>query len=122
MRGLLPDQGLAPNTAALLRSAGWDAVHVLEVGLSRSDDAEIVEFARRHNRVCVTFDHDFHSHLALTRSDGPSVILIRAEGLESAGQAELIKQVYAFCGEALESGAAVSVDRSAVRVRRLPLK
>jgi predicted nuclease of predicted toxin-antitoxin system len=93
----------------------------MEIGLSRADDDEIVEFARRNDRVCVTFDHDFLSHLAMTRADGPSVILIRAEGLESAGQAELIKKVYAFCGEAIESGAAVSADKSAVRVRRLPL-
>jgi predicted nuclease of predicted toxin-antitoxin system len=68
------------------------------------------------------FDHDFHSHLALTRADGPSVILIRVESLDSGGQAELIKQVYAFCGETIESGAAVTVDKSAARVRRLPLK
>jgi predicted nuclease of predicted toxin-antitoxin system len=60
----------------------------MEIGLSHADDAEIVEFARRNDRVCVTFDHDFHSHPAMTRADGPSIILIRAEGLESAGQAE----------------------------------
>lgn len=121
MKGLLLDQGLAPNTATLLRAAGWDVTHVMEIGLSRADDVEIVEFARRTDRVCVTFDHDFHSHPAMTRADGPSVIPIRAEGLESAGQAEPIKQVYAFCGEAIESGAAVSADKSAVQVRRLPL-
>jgi hypothetical protein len=50
------------------------------------------------------------------------VILIRAEGLDSAGQANLIEQVYAFCGDAVEAGAAVSVDKTTVRVRRLPLK
>jgi predicted nuclease of predicted toxin-antitoxin system len=83
---------------------------------------KIIGFARQHGRVCVTFDHDFHSHLALTSADGPSVILIRIEGLDSTGQAELIKQVYAFCCDAIESGAAISVDKSTARVRRLPLK
>jgi len=122
VKGLLLDQGLSPNTATLLRAAGWDVIHIMEIGQSRADDTEIVDFARANDRVCVTFDHDFHSHLALTRAEGPSVILIRAESLDSAGQADLIKQVYAFCGEAIESGAAVSVDKSTVRVRRLPLK
>jgi len=56
---VLLDQGLAPNTAALLRLEGhWDAIHVLEVGMSRADDEEILRFARQHNRTCVTLDHD----------------------------------------------------------------
>jgi hypothetical protein len=39
------DQGLAPNTAALLRLEGeWDAVHVSEVGMSRASDEEISRF------------------------------------------------------------------------------
>ncbi len=120
--GTLARSGPRPDTATLLRAAGWDVIHVMEIGQSRADDAEIVDFARRNGRVRVIFDHDFHSHLALTRADGPSVIRIRAESLDSAGQADLIKQVYAFCGEAIESGAAVSVDKSTLRVRRLPLK
>lgn len=128
MKGLLLDQGLAPKAATLLRASGWDAVHAAEIGLDRAErdawdrqDGEIVDCARRHDRVCVTFDHDFHSHLALTRADGPSVIFIRAEGLDSLGQSELITKVYEFCGRALDTGAAVSVDRSAIRVRKLPL-
>jgi len=112
MKGLLPDQGLAPNAATLLRASGWDAIHVAEIGLDRAQDQEIVDYARQNGLVCVTFDHDFHLHLALTQADGPSVILIRAEGLDSRGQSELIQKVYAFCGGALDTGAAVSVDRS----------
>ena len=81
----------------------------------------IIELALRERRVSVTFDHDFHSNLALARAGGPSVILIRAEGLDAAGQAAWIEAVYAHCGDELEAGAAASADRSAVRVRRLPL-
>lgn len=91
MKGVLLDQGLAPNAAVLLRASGWDAVHV--AGLDHAEDREIVDYARQSGRICVTFDHDFHSHLALTRADGPSIILIRAEGIESTGQSELIKRV-----------------------------
>jgi predicted nuclease of predicted toxin-antitoxin system len=122
MNGILLDQGLAPRAAVLLRELGWDALHVAEIDFSRADDYQIIELARRERRVCVTFDHDFHSHLALTRADGPSVILIRAEGLDSAGQADLIQLVYDRCGDEIESGAAVSVDRTAIRVRKLPLR
>ena len=120
---VLLDQGLAPNTAALLRlEEEWDAIHVSEVGMSRADDEEILRFARQHNRRCVTLDHDFHTHRALSQSDGPSVVLVRIEGLDSVQQADLIRRVWCICVDDIETGAAVSVDRRAVRVRRLPLR
>ena len=49
MKRVLLDQGLAPSAAAVLREAGWDAVHVSEVGLDRADDPEIIEYARGHS-------------------------------------------------------------------------
>ena len=87
MNRVLLDQGLAPKAAVILREEGWDAVHVMEVGLANAEDTEILEFAGQNRRVCITFDHDFHAHLALARANGPSVMLIRVEGLDSSGQA-----------------------------------
>jgi len=88
---VLLDQGLAPRAAALLRATGWEAVHVTEVGLQRADDQDILRVARQEDRVCVTLDHDFHRHLALAQSTGPSVVFIRVEGLGAEGQAALIR-------------------------------
>jgi predicted nuclease of predicted toxin-antitoxin system len=116
------DQGLAPNAAALLRLDGWDAVHVSEMGLSRAEDKDIINLAREEGRTCVTLDHDFHTHLALTRADGPSVVLIRTEGLDSFQQADLIRRVWASCAVEIELGAAISADRRTIRIRRLPLR
>lgn len=64
MTRVVLDQGLSPNVAVLLRSQGWDALHVMDVGLDRSEDLEIMEFSERDARACVTLDHDFHAHLA----------------------------------------------------------
>jgi predicted nuclease of predicted toxin-antitoxin system len=122
MKRVLLDQGLAPKTAAILRSNGWDAVHVSEEALDRAEDLEILEFARDRGMVCVTLDHDFHAHLALSLSQSPSVVLVRGEGMSAEQQAELIKAVWEVCGEAIASGAAVSTDGRAVRFHRLPLK
>ncbi len=70
MNRVLLDQGLAPSTAALLRLDGdWDAVHVSELGMSHAADEEIL------------------TNLALSRSDGSSVVLVRIEGLDSRRQA-----------------------------------
>lgn len=122
MNRILLDQGLSPGTATLLRAEGWDAVHVTEVGLDQAEDSEILDFARQDGRTCVTLDHDFHAHLALAQAGGPSVILVRLEGLRSRQQADLIRTVWAACADAIATGAAVSVDEVAIRVRKLPLR
>jgi restriction system protein len=39
---LLFDQGLPRSTGALLPQAGWDVVHVSDIGMSRADDVDIL--------------------------------------------------------------------------------
>jgi predicted nuclease of predicted toxin-antitoxin system len=119
---VLLDQGLAPRAGELLRADGWNAVHVAEIGLDRADDRDILKVARQQDRVCITLDHDFHRHLALDQSLGPSVVFIRVEGLGSEGQVALIRHVWETCAEALDRGSAVTVDSRAIRIRRLPLR
>lgn len=122
MSSFLLDQGLAPLAAARLREHGLDAVHVSEIGMERAEDAEILKRAEQQGRICVTLDHDFHAHLAATGGGLPSVILLRVQGLDAEGQADLIQVVCAQCERALLEGAAVSADRKSIRVRRLPLR
>jgi predicted nuclease of predicted toxin-antitoxin system len=71
VKRILLDQGLAPQAAAILRGQAFDAIHISEIGMDRAEDADILEFARRDSRVCVTLDHDFHAHLATTGKDAP---------------------------------------------------
>ena len=73
MRQVLLDQGLAPHAATILREAGFDSIHVSEIGMERADDVLILERARQDQRVCVTLDHDFHAHLAVAGQGRPSV-------------------------------------------------
>jgi predicted nuclease of predicted toxin-antitoxin system len=122
VKSILLDQGLALRAAVILREHGFDAVHVSEIGMSSADDLLILERAREDQRACVTLDHDFHAHLAAGRSGGPSVILLRVEGLDAIRQAKLIHSVCAQCAEEIIKGAAISADQHTIRVRRLPLR
>jgi predicted nuclease of predicted toxin-antitoxin system len=122
MIGLLLDQGLAPGAAAILRGGGVDAVHVMEIGLDRAEDSDILAAALLQNRVCVTLDHDFHAHLATAGAGRPSVILLRIEGLAAAEQADLIESICVAGAAALGEGAAISADGRSLRIRRLPLR
>jgi predicted nuclease of predicted toxin-antitoxin system len=118
---LLLDQGLPVSTAAHLRTARFDALHVAEIGMSRATDAAILEHAEAERRVVATLDADFHTLLALSAATGPSVIRIRQEGLQGAELATLLARIVAQAAESLKAGAAVIVTPHTVRIRRLPI-
>jgi predicted nuclease of predicted toxin-antitoxin system len=64
---------------------------------------------------------DFHRYPALDRAATPSVIRIRIEGLKGSDSASMLADLAKTIELELNSGCAVSVTRSSVRVRRLPL-
>jgi predicted nuclease of predicted toxin-antitoxin system len=89
VKRLLLDQGLPRSAANLLGRAGWDVVHVADIGMSRADDRDILQKAREEARTCVTLDADFHSLLATGGQPGPSVVRIRKQGLDADALAAL---------------------------------
>ncbi len=121
MTALLLDQGIPRTAAEHLRSAGWDAVHVGELGLSRASDVEILNRGRHDGRCCVTLDADFHAVLAVQGATAPSVVRIRIEGLKAAALVELLVRVWPRIEAEVSIGAVVSIGRNHLRVRRLPL-
>lgn len=86
MRFLL-DQNQSPALAGLLAEAGHPTVHVRDLGLSEALDSEVMEAASWHDAVLISGDTDFGEFLALSKADGPSVILFRR--LEGRRAAEL---------------------------------
>lgn len=121
MKRLLLDQGLPRSAAALLTQAGWDVVHVADLGMSRAGDAEILQRGRIEARVCVTLDADFHSLLATSGVRDPSVVRIRQEGLDAEALAALLQRVWERIVVALAAGAMVTITEHSVRVRNLPI-
>jgi predicted nuclease of predicted toxin-antitoxin system len=121
VKRLLLDQGLPRSTAGLLAQAGWDVIHVSEIGMGRADDADIMQRARAEGRICITLDADFHSLLAISGERAPSVIRIRKQGLDANALAALWQGIWPGIEGALGTGAMVTVSDRAVRVRRLPV-
>ena len=105
--------------AAVLRQAGFDAVHTAEIGIATAADQEILERAYAENRIVVTLDADFHAILALSGACGPSIIRVRMEGLRSEEFSDLLQKVTKHCQADLAAGAMLSVQEKRIRVRRL---
>ena len=121
MISILLDQGLPRSAASLLRDEGWDVLHTGDIGLSRSTDRQILEFARNEQRVIITLDSDFHTILALTNASTPSVIRIRLEGLRGPDLALLIKRIWSRIEPQVKKGAMVTVTESGIRIRNIPV-
>jgi predicted nuclease of predicted toxin-antitoxin system len=118
---LLLDQGLPLSAAALLSDAGIDTIHVGEIDMSEAEDSDIIQRARDEGRVVATLDADFHTLLALGIAITPSVIRIRIERLRAQALTDLLLKVIVECEEDLAQGAAITVEPSRIRIRRLPL-
>lgn len=118
---LLLDQGLPRTACRMLAAAGWDVIHVGDIGLSRATDQQILDYALSDNRVCVTLDADFHALLATANASGPSVIRIRKEGLQAGALAELLIAVWPQIEKQVIAGAMITVTEKSIRVRGLPV-
>ncbi len=118
----LLDQGLARSTVKHLADVGIIAEHVASIGMSSATDAAILEAARNRGSIIVTLDADFHQLLAASGATTPSVVRIRIEGLKGQRLADILTQVAANSGQELAAGAAISVTRSRIRVRLLPIR
>jgi predicted nuclease of predicted toxin-antitoxin system len=121
VKRLLLDQGLPRSAARFLTEAGWDVIHVGEIGMSRAEDADILDRARTESRVCVTLDADFHSLLATRGERSPSVVRIRKEGLDATGLVLFLQRVWRIVEPALASGAMVTITDRTIRIRALPI-
>ena len=119
---LLVDANVSPAVAARLRDAGYDAVHVIEMGLATAIDPAIVDYAEANDLVIVTVDTAFPMLIALRRATSPSVVLLRGVNeLAPDRHAALVMANLPAVADDLKSGAIVSLGPDHLRVRSLPL-
>lgn len=117
----LADMGISPRTINWLRNAGYDAVHLVEQGLERLPDDEILVKARDEGRILLTVDLDFGYLLAVSGERLPSVILFRLGNERYEIIHERLAEVLSECERDLIAGAIISVTDESSRVRRLPI-
>ena len=117
----LADMGISPRTIAKLRREGYDAVHLVEEGLERLEDRDILAKARNEGRIVLTVDLDFGYLLAVSGAILPSVVLFRLGNESREVIEEYLDDVLSQFSEELETGAIISVRDDGFRVRLLPI-
>lgn len=119
---LLADVHISPRTVSSLRELGHDVVRVGRDYLrSTASDAEIVEAARRDDRIIVTQDVDFSPIVALSNAARPSVVLLRLDTARIEVVNDLLARALPLVADDLLQGALVTIENHQVRVRKLPL-
>ncbi|WP_413467385.1 DUF5615 family PIN-like protein [Pleurocapsa sp. FMAR1] len=115
------DMGISPRTAAKLRKQGYDAIHLIEEGLEKLEDREILLKAEKEKRIVLTVDLDFGYLLAVSGAKLPSVVLFRLGNESREVIEEYLDDVLFQCSRELENGAIISVKDDGFRVRLLPI-
>lgn len=120
---LLLDANLSPRVAAELRAAGFDAVHVADLGLLAATDDVIFDRAGSEGMIVITADSDFGMLLALRRATSPSVVHLRgvAERGPDDHAALLIANLPQLDAD-LKRGAIASLSPTRLTVRDLPIR
>lgn len=118
----LADMNLSPVTVRSLQERGLDVIRVSDLLSATTSDAEILEFARRVDRVIVTQDLDFSALLALAGYDRPSLITLRLSVTDPATVTNMLLKILPEIASLLRQGAAITVDDRKIRVRTLPIQ
>ncbi len=88
---LLFDQNLSPRLVRLLSDVYPECSHVHSLGMDRSSDTEVWNYAAEHGYTIVSKDADFHQRSLLLGAP-PNVIWIRQGNCSVADTAALLRE------------------------------
>jgi len=101
------------------RGHGWR--HVADIGFYKAMDKEILAEAKIRGEVILTHDLDYGTLLAFSGESEPSVAIFRQSDILPSALFESMMRNWHECGPALEAGAIVIFEDTAIRIRPLPI-
>jgi predicted nuclease of predicted toxin-antitoxin system len=99
----LVDAQLPPALARFLASQGHEAEHLLDIGMERSGDKTIWEYAIRVGAAIVTKDEDFANRIAIQPA-GPPIVWIRVGNTTKQALLQWFEPLLPSVAAALDSG------------------
>lgn len=117
----LLDMPVSAMLLTVLESYGYAGVHAYQIGQGRATDQELLEIARREERVVITADLDFPRLLALSSATGPGLILFRGGNYSDIEMCALLERVLKEVSAETLAKSICVIDKKRVRVTQLPL-
>jgi predicted nuclease of predicted toxin-antitoxin system len=115
---LFLDENLSPQLAAELRTAGHDAVAVLEVGLSGATDEQVLHFAVENGRVLVTLDADFANVMRFPPAQTLGVVRLKVHPATEERIRQAIRRALLYLQNIDITGRLAVVDEDKIRIRQ----
>jgi predicted nuclease of predicted toxin-antitoxin system len=117
----LIDMPLSPELVPWLSQKGHDVIHAFQAGLAFSPDEAILEYARKEQRVVITADLDFPRLLALTKAEGPGLILFRGGDYSEHESIERLARALEMIPNQELPKSIIVIEKGRIRRRYLPL-
>ncbi len=117
----LVDMPLSPKTVKFSINMGHEAVRVSEIGMAKSKDRDIFDFAEKNEMIVLSADLDFGTILASTHSSKPSVIIFRLRDPSPEHVNSLLSSNLSSIKENLLKGSIVIIEDAEIRIRELPI-
>jgi predicted nuclease of predicted toxin-antitoxin system len=121
---ILLDENISPKLAPRLADKGVSAAYVAHVGLSGVTDAEVWNYAYKHDQIVVTINAADFMKLASEVELHPGLIVMRSQGLSPNGQWQWLEPVI----DSLQAGTGNLVNQvveitgqGAFKTRPLPI-
>jgi predicted nuclease of predicted toxin-antitoxin system len=114
---LFLDENLSPLHASELRSIGYDACAVVEVGLSGATDEQIRHFAVENGRVLITLDADFANVIRFPPEHTPGVLRLKIHPPTEESIRQAIRRSLLLLQNVDLKGRLAVVDKDKIRVR-----
>jgi len=117
----LIDNALSPIIAQGLRKAGFEAIHVRDIGMHSAHDSVIFESASKNEQIIISADTDFGTLLAIRQYSKPSVILFKTSDKRPQSQLSLLISNISETKDALIAGSIIVFEDYRIRIRALPI-
>lgn len=118
----LVDMALSPKAVHFLKNLGHEAIRANDLGMAKSKDREILDYAAENDMVVVTADLDFSDILAHMRHRKPSVIIFRLKDPCLEHVDSLLSSSLPRIEDFLDRGSIVVIEDYRIRVRELPVR
>jgi predicted nuclease of predicted toxin-antitoxin system len=117
----LLDMGISPETGFYLEKLGHNAIHLIDEGMDRATDSQIMEKALKEERIILTHDLDFGRMLAFSGDKGPSVVTFRLTNMRPENVNQFCNAIIDRFSDVMAKGAILSVGDKKIRSHLLPV-